>query len=191
MAPEIALAATVNGAPSSTETATPASYPSVHVPLTAGQKTEVVLQAGAVFPLPGDKRERSFLIKNISFENLSPTDLFTRGWHKSGYLFDIKGADNDGWVDRRIALRFPATAKFKTAIVEVMRFPAKADLPLTLTINGAGSTKLLELQKTERIRIPLSTLAETTLTLGAERSFPLAAPDTRSRSFRIVNIDFE
>jgi len=29
------------------------------------------------------------------------------------------------------------------------------------------------------------------LSLAAERSFPLAAPDTRSRSFRIVNIDFQ
>jgi len=39
----------------------------------------VSLAAASVFPLPGEKRERSFLIKNISFENLSPTDLFARG----------------------------------------------------------------------------------------------------------------
>lgn len=186
------LTATVNGAPFFSESATPASYPSIHVPLVAGQPTDVRLEAGAVFPLPGDKRERSFLIKNIAFENLGPTDLFVRGWHKSGYLFGIDRADNDGWVDRRIAFRFPATAKFKHAVVEVMRFPAKADLPLALTVNGStASTRELELQKTERIMVPLSASAETTLTLAAERSYPLAAPDIRSRSFRIVNIDFQ
>ena len=65
-------------------------------------------------------------------------------------------------------------------------------MPLALTINGStGSTRMLELQKTERIIVPLSALEETTLKLAAERSFPLTAPDTRSRSFRIVNIDFE
>jgi hypothetical protein len=94
--------------------------------------------------------------------------------------------------NRRIAFRFPATAKFKTAIVEVMRYPAKADLPLALNVNDStASTRVLELQKTERIIVPLSALAETNLTLAAERSYPLAAPDTRSRSFRIVNIDFQ
>ena len=186
------LTTLVNGISFATESAAPASYPSVHVPLSPGQATEVRLESGAVFPLPGDKRERSFLIKNISFENLSPTDLFTRGWHKSGYRFGIDRADNDGWVDRRIAFRFPATARFKTAVVEIVRFPAKADLPLSVAVNDTPTTtRTLELQKTERIRVPLSALAETTLTLVAEHSYPLAAPDTRSRSFRIVNIDFE
>jgi hypothetical protein len=85
--------------------------------------------------------------------------------------------DNDGWVDRRISFRFPATAKFKQAIVEVMRFPAKADLPLALTVNGATtSTRVLELQKTERIIVPLSALTETTLTLAAERQLSSRGP---------------
>jgi hypothetical protein len=186
------LTATVNGTQFYSESATPASYPSIHVPLVAGQPTEVRLDAGAVFPLPGDKRERSFLIKNISFENLGQTDLFVRGWHKSGYLFGIDRADNDGWVDRKISFRFPPTTKFRQAVVEVMRFPAKADLPLAVTINSAtNSPRLLELQKTEQIVVPLSAQADTTLALAAERSFPLTAPDTRSRSFRIVNIDFQ
>jgi hypothetical protein len=186
------LTATVNGAPFYAETAKPATYPSIHVPMIAGQRTEVQLDSAAVFPLPGDKRERSFIIKNISFENLGLSDLFTRGWHKSGYLFDIDRADADGWVDRHIAFRFPATAKFKTAIVEIMRYPAKADLPIGVTVNGAPAPdRLLELQKTERILVPLSATGDTSLTLGTERNFSLAAPDTRMRSFRIVNIDFQ
>jgi len=152
----------------------------------------VKLEAENVFALPNEKRERAFLIKNISFENLSPTDLFTRGWHRSGYLFSLNRADNDGWVDRRIAFSFPATKQFKNAIVEVVRFPAKADLPLTVGINGATQPALtLGLEKTERVAIPLSGDQATAVTLDALRNFALAAPDTRIRSFRIVNIDFQ
>jgi hypothetical protein len=46
-------------------------------------------------------------------------------------------------------------------------------------------------EKTERITIPLSVDQATALTLDAPRNFALAAPDTRLRSFRIVNIDFQ
>ncbi len=49
----------------------------------------------------------------------------------------------------------------------------------------------LGLEQTERLRIPLSTERDTTLELTAPVNFPLAAPDTRARAFRIVNIDFE
>jgi hypothetical protein len=71
------------------------SYVSLLLPLTAQQRTAVTLDAANVFALPNDKRERAFLIKNISFENLSPGDLFARGWHRSGYLFGIDRADVD------------------------------------------------------------------------------------------------
>jgi hypothetical protein len=169
-----------------------ATYHSLFLPLVANTRNTVTLQAGSVFPLPGEPRERSFLIKNISFENIGLTDLFARGWHRSGYLFALDHADDDGWVDRKIEFRFPATDRFKSAIVEVMRYPAKADLPLAVSLNGTpGEPRSLELEKTERITVPLSTARETVLGLKAERSFPLAAPDTRSRSFRVVNIDFQ
>jgi hypothetical protein len=39
--------------------------------------------------------------------------------------------------------------------------------------------------------IPLSAKADTTAVLSAAESFPLGAPDTRTRSYRIVNIDFD
>ena len=169
-----------------------ASYLSLLVPLTGTERTVVKLDAAAVFPLPNDKRERAFLIKNVSFENLSPTDLFARGWHRSGYLFSLDRADNDGWVDRTISFSFPATKQFKTAIVEVVRFPAKADLPLNVSVDGTARAPLsLALEKTERIVIPLSPDRATALNLSAPRNFPLAAPDTRVRSFRIVTIDFQ
>ena len=44
----------------------------------ADRDNTVTLEAGAVFPLPADPRERSFPIKNISFENIGLTDLFAR-----------------------------------------------------------------------------------------------------------------
>jgi hypothetical protein len=63
---------------------------------------------------------------------------------------------------------------------------------LSVSVDGnAPTTKVLGLEATERIIVPLSATGETKLDLSAERSFPLAAPDTRSRSFRIVNIDFD
>ena len=167
-------------------------FESVYVPLPPGAQRLVHLDASAVYALPGDGRKRSFLIKNISFENLTQTDLFARGWHKSGYLFDISRADTDGWVDGWLALRFPPTDRFKEAVVQVIRFPSRKDFPLSVTENGASKgQRTLGLEAVETIRIPLSRLVETTAELTAAVSYPLAAPDTRSRSYRLVNIDFD
>jgi len=168
------------------------TFESIYVPLPPGGQRLIHLDSSDVFALPHDGRMRSFVIKNISYENLSVTDLFAHGWHKSGYLFGINGADTDGWVDKRLALRFPATERFKEAIVEVIRFPAPSDVPLALSQDGGPETTVtLGLEKTEQIRIPLSRTRETTATLSTDQSFPLAAPDTRSRSYRVVNIDFD
>ena len=167
------------------------TFASIYVPLPPGAQRLVHLDASSIFPLPHETRQRSFALKNISFENLSPTDLFARGWHKSGYLFGIHGADTDGWVDRRLELRFPATQQFREAIVEVVRFPSKEDLRLDVSTNGRRALpRTLGLERTETIRIPLGP-GETTATLSAERTFPLGAPDTRLRSYRVVNIDFD
>ncbi len=186
------LSVSIDGRPYQASAIPKQVYQTLYIPLLAGQRSLVSLTADSVAALPNETRQRSFLIKNISFENLSPTDLFARGWHRSGYLFSLDRADNDGWVDRDISFRFPATAKFKTAIIEVMRFPAKAGLPLTTTVTGGSTdTVNLGLEKLERIRIPLSATSDTAAKLSAPRAFPLAAPDTRERSFRIVNIDFE
>jgi len=168
------------------------TFESVYVPLPPDSQRLVHLDASSVFPLPGDGRQRSFAVKNISFENLTQTDLFARGWHRSGFLFDISGADTDGWVDRRLSLRFPATGKFRTALVDVVRYPSRKDYPLSVSLNGGPPTAHnLELERTERVRIPLSATGDTTAVLSADPSFALGAPDTRSRSYRVVNIDFE
>jgi hypothetical protein len=145
-----------------------------------------------VFALPGDGRMRSFIIKNIAFENLTQTDLFSRGWHKSGYLFGIDGADTDGWVNYRLALNFPPTTQFKEALVDVIRFPARKDYPLEVSVNGAESKNTtMALETVERIKIPLSKTMGTSAELRANQSFPLSLSDTRSRSYRVVNIDFD
>jgi hypothetical protein len=167
------------------------TFESVYVPIPPGAQRTVHLDASSVFALPGDGRLRSFAIKNISFENLTQTDLFVRGWHKSGYLFGISGADTDGWVDGRLSLRFPASPAFKEAVVEIIRFPSRRDYPVSVSLNGgAGAARNLGLEELERIRIPLSAARETTATVSTDQTFPLGAPDTRSRSYRLVNIDF-
>lgn len=182
---------TLDGEVLETITIPRADYGSVVVPLSGGDSHTVQLSGSSVFPLPGDTRERAFLIKNFSFENVSPTDLYSRGWHRSGYRFLIEGADNDGWVDKSMAFRFPATERFKQAIVEIVRFPARADLPVEQVVNGNTTEFNLELEKTYTIRVPLSATEETQMSLLAPRNFPLTAPDPRARSFRIVNIDFQ
>ncbi len=186
------LRVSLDGKPVETDTVPRATYQSILLPLQAGSRHVVRLQSSAAFPLPNQDRRRSLAIKNISLENVGPTDLFVRGWDKSGYVFGIDKADADGWVDRRLALRFPATAKFKTAVVEIVRFPSPADLPLAVTVDGRPQpARTLGLETTEKIEIPLAAGGETTAELAAPRDYPLAAPDTRSRSFRIVNIDFK
>jgi hypothetical protein len=170
------------------------TFESVYVPLPPGPGAQrlVHLDASSVFPLPGDGRERSFVIKNISFENLTQTDLFARGWHKSGYLFGINGADTDGWVEGRLSMHFPATDRFRSAIVEVVRYPSKSDFPLSVDVNDKiGSPRMLGLERTERITIPLSAASETKADLSANEAFQLGPNDARERSYRIVNIDFE
>ncbi|MFZ5494456.1 MAG: hypothetical protein ACOZE5_03845 [Verrucomicrobiota bacterium] len=181
----------LNGRPFSTQAVPRGSYTSVFVPVLPMTPNTVTLGAGAVFPITGGERARSFLIKNITFENLSRTDLFTRGWHQSGYLFSLTGVDQDGWTGRESEFRFPATAKYRTAVIEVVRYPARTDLPVGVTINGAASTVALPLEQTCRIPVPLSETTETVVKLATERVYELSAADPRQRSFRIVNIGIE
>jgi hypothetical protein len=189
--PSNKLEVTVDGRVIHSATVARQSFESVYIPLLPGAQRTVHLDASTVFALPDDGRMRSFEIKNISFENLTQTDLIARGWHKSGYTFGIDGADTDGWVDRRLSFRFPPTDRFTEALVEIVRYPAKKDLPLTVSQDGVpDSVRDLTLEHTERIVIPLSQVQDTRAVLSADASFPLAAPDTRSRSYRVVNIDF-
>jgi hypothetical protein len=183
--------ATVDGRLVHSATVQRQSFESVYIPLMPGAQRVVHLDSASVFPLPDDGRLRAFAIKNISFENLSRTDLIARGWHKSGYVFGIDGDDTDGWVDRRLSLRFPPTASFTEAVVDVVRFPSRLDMPLTVSRDGApDEVHDLGLERTERIVVPLSQTRDTGVVLSADESYPLAAPDTRSRSYRVVNIDF-
>jgi len=185
------LKAYLNGQPVSAATVAKANYHSLFIPIRPQTRNQLRLEAGDVFPLPGTERERSFLIKNVSFENLSRTDLFARGWHRSGYLFSPGRIDQDGWVEREVTLRFPATTAQKQAVIEVVRYPSRTDYPLTVQTGGASRTVNLGLDATERLSIPLSATTETVVRLSAERIYTLSSADSRERSFRIANIDFE
>ena len=182
----------VDGRTVQSDTVPRQTFESIYVPLPAGGQRLIHLDASELFALPKDGRMRSFVIRNISFENLSPTDLVSHGWHRSGYLFGISGADTDGWVNKRLELRFPATEMFKEAIIEVVRYPSPQDISLAVSQDGGSERqKALGLEHTEQIRIPLSRTRETTTVLSTDESFPLAAPDMRMRSYRVVNIDFD
>jgi hypothetical protein len=103
----------------------------------------------------------------------------------------LENVDQDGWVGRQSSFRFPATDKHKTAILEVVRYPARTDLPLTVTLNGSAKTVDLKQEQIERIAIPLSATAETIVQLTTDRVYELSAADSRQRAFRIVNINLE
>lgn len=185
------LTLTLNGQTVSADVVRRGTYHSAFVPLHPSVAHRIQLQADAEFALPDGQRQRSFLVKNLSFDNLSRTDLFARGWHRSGYIFNLDGVDQDGWVDRQAKLTFPPSSTAKRALVEVMRFPARTDYPLTIDIDGEPATRPLRLEQTERIEIPLSATSARHVTLTAERVYELSAADPRQRSFRIVNIDFD
>ena len=185
------LKASVDGRVIRSEAVPRQTFASAYIPLPPGTQRLVHLDAGSVFPLPGDGRMRSFAVKNIAFENLTQTDLIARGWHRSGYLFDITGADTDGWVEHTLSMRFPSTTRFKEAIVQVVRYPSRRDFSLKETVDGKDTSQTMALEETLTLRIPLSALRDTSAELSADQSFPLGAPDTRSRSYRLVNIDFD
>ena len=156
----------VDGRTVQSDTVPRQTFESIYVPLPAGGQRLIHLDASELFALPKDGRMRSFVIRNISFENLSPTDLVSHGWHRSGYLFGISGADTDGWVNKRLELRFPATEMFKEAIIEVVRYPSPQDISLAVSQDGGSERqKALGLEHTEQIRIPLSRTRETTTVL--------------------------
>lgn len=181
----------VNGRAFSAQAVPRGSYTSLRIPVLPMTANTVSLASGATFPITGSERERSFLIKNITFENLSRTDLFTRGWHQSGYLFNLAGVDQDGWTGREASFRFPASDKFKTATLEIVRYPARTDLPLAVTIDGRATNVELPLEQVYRVNVPLSATGETVLKLATDRVYELSEADPRQRSFRIVNISLE
>lgn len=184
------LGVQLNGRPYATELVARGSYYSVFVPVLP-QPNTVTLESAATFAIPGGDRQRSFLIKNITFENISLTDLFTRGWHRSGYLFDIAKVDQDGWTGRESEFRFPATSQHKTAHLILQRYPSPTDLPVTVTTPAGTTTVQLELEKPYRLDVPLSATADTPVRIATERVYTLSASDPRERSFRIVNIEFD
>jgi len=181
----------LNGKPMTDLVVPKGTYTSVFVPIRPELNNTITLESSANFPIPGGDRERAFLIKNISFENISRTDLFARGWDPSGYLFDLVGVDQDGWVGRHSDFRFPATALFKSAFIDVVRFPARTDLSINMNVGGKVSTHSLELEKSERLTIPLSADSATDVSLATERVYELSVADPRQRSYRIINITFK
>jgi polyisoprenyl-phosphate glycosyltransferase len=171
------LKASVDGARSSSVAVPRQTFESVYVPLPPGAQRLVHLDASTVFPIPGDGRQRSFAIKNISFENLTQTDLLARGWHKSGYLFGHLRGGHGRLGGPALSLHFPPTGRFNEAIVEVVRFPSKRGLPAHRHgQRGPATSRTLGLERTERIRIPLSVLRDTSVELSADRELPARGP---------------
>ena len=182
---------TLNGKPYTQIAAPKGTYQTISVPLTAGVSNEIKLDSAHVFPLTGEKRERAFLVKNISVAEVGKSDLFTHGWSPAGYTFTPGKIDSDGWVDGRTDLEFPATSQFKNAVIEIERFPARASYDLQVDVDGKTETRALASDEPQIIKVPLSATNSTKLSLSADEHFALTKPDTRSRSYRVINIEFQ
>src|SRR3569833_1246799 len=146
----------LNGKPFTQIVAPKGTYQTISVPLTAGVANEIKLDSARVFPLTGEKRERAFLVKNISVAEVGKSDLFTHGWSPSGYTFNPGKIDSDGWVDGHTDLEFPATKLYKTALIEIARFPARASYDLHVDVDGRTQTRALASHAPEIIKVPLS-----------------------------------
>ncbi|MDX2187147.1 MAG: hypothetical protein SFV32_09455 [Opitutaceae bacterium] len=181
----------VDGKQVSSEVIPKGTFHTVYVPLAAGARHDVRIRSSSLFRLPNEERERAFLVRNLSFENLSRSDLFARGWHISGYRMEVAGVDTDGWSAGKVTFKLPAHPTFKRAIVQLIRYPSKADYPLNVSINGEAREIPLRLETLETIELPIRSDGQTEATLEARESFPLSEADPRVRSFRILNIDFD
>jgi hypothetical protein len=181
----------LNGKPYTQLLAPKGTYQTISVPLAADTTNEIKLDSAHIFPLTGEKRERAFLVKNLSIAEIGKSDLFTHGWSPSGYTFKPGKIDSDGWVDGHTDLEFPATSQFKTAVIELARFPTRAAYDLHVEIDGKTETRSLSSDQPEIIKVPLSATSSTKLSLSADEHFALTKPDTRSRSYRVINIEFQ
>jgi hypothetical protein len=185
------ITVSLNGTVVSTQRVVKGSYHSVYVPIAPNTEAKVTLKSANTFSLPDDDRERSFLVKNVAFEQHTVTDLLTHGWHASGYLFEPSSIDQDGWVEEQATIKFPATEQFSEAMVEIVRFPSREDFSVQVDVDGSRTERNLALESTERIIVPLSRTATVQTSIAAKDKFTLSAADPRLRAFRVINIDFK
>ena len=60
-----------------------------------------------------------------------------------------------------------------------------------MDVDGKTETRALASDKPQMIKVPLSATSSTKLSLSADEHFALTKPDTRSRSYRVINIEFQ
>jgi hypothetical protein len=189
------LTVTVNGQPVHASDTKAGTYVNLALPLTALGEKSVAISATGDFPLPGqgDKR-RSYRIQKIAMRDFAEGEGLDGTTVRTMPRSELNGVDQDGWSGPRSRLLFPASAKAATAELQ-LEFPSWAGVPsakFVFTLNGRvvySETLAPGVYKT--VNIPLEPGRPNELVMESSQTFPLPAPDQRSRSFRIVKVGFK
>ena len=173
------------------------------LPATASNTVRIDIRSSASYHLPGaDGRVASFRVLSIGW---SPGRSATSSAPSPSAVpaalsrdpFQAKGIYPDGWVNGTASLRFQLGRRKRTKLTIAGLLPGRPP-------NGALSdvvhvfvdgTRVAEARVTAgnfRIAIPLPSPAEGDVELKLEGgvSHKLAPPDTRSASFRILNVEW-
>ncbi|WP_414663837.1 hypothetical protein [Horticoccus sp. 23ND18S-11] len=147
-------------------------------------------------PLPsGDDRPVGGKLEWMEVFPSLPTHLFEFGKTTSARLAST-GIDQDGWFAKSATIQLPP---FPSAhdIILTFEYPGWSDTKeTTVTAHWPGQSAPVALKlvpgspATMRVRLPASAKPRT-LRFEAANDFPLAAPDTRRRSGRLVQLELQ
>ena len=174
-----------------------ATYMKMPVILPAGAERVVTLYANNDFPLPdqADKR-RSYRITRMTLRDRQQGEVLQATQPaapaaEEGTLRFV-GTDVDGWASRIARLVVPS-ANPATGLELELEFPgwaAAETANFVFTLNGRtvySETLTRGVYKT--VRIPLDAGRDNEIVLESNVDFPLPAPDSRVRSYRIVKMN--
>ena len=158
------------------------------------------LETDGDFPLPApDPRRRACRLLQV---DLTPMPTASASLSTDGHWdftqigtprLASTGVDQDGWVTRSAALVLPAASSTRelTLRLEYPNWGGAQPTTLHAQLDSAAPTDqaLVPGQYlTVRLRVPPST-APLTLRLVTDSDFPLPAPDTRRRAYRLLQAD--
>ena len=189
------LSITVNGQPIHSAATTAGTYVNLTLPLATLDEKVVAISAEGDFPLPGqDKKRRSYRIQKIAMRDFADGEGLDGTTVRAMPRYELNGVDQDGWSGARSRLLLPASTKAATAELQ-LEFPSWASVPsakFVFTLNGrVVYSEDLARGVYKTVSVPLEPGRPNELVMESSQTFPLPAPDQRTRSFRIVKVDLK
>lgn len=154
------------------------------------------LEFSHFIPLPGgDDRPSGGKLDWLEIFPSLPTYTFEFGKHTSARLAST-GIDQDGWMARDATIQLPPFDRAHDMVLtfEYPNWSDKAATTLATTWPAPTKAPAVTLRPgapiTLRVRLTASAVPRT-LRLSADNDFPLAAPDTRRRSARLIQMELQ